>query len=148
VIPVRVPDARGPGIDVRRPAQNPCTIQLLLDDEVYFAELSATIVPDRAGDLRTFVADAVALNADRALESVEVIGWASVDGDNDTVNLPLSAARAAAARSVIEPVVGPGVHIADTGGGETDQFQAGLDEASLAANRVVQLFLTFDCPAP
>ena len=78
---------------------------------------------------------------------VDVIGWASVDGDNDTVNLPLSAARAAVARSVIEPIVGSGVQITDRGGGETDEFQPGLDEASLAANRVVQLFLTFDCAA-
>ena len=65
VIPVRVPEAVGSGIRVRPPVQNPCVIQLLLDNEVYFAELSAEILPERASDLRKFVEDATSLNADR-----------------------------------------------------------------------------------
>ena len=69
---------------------------------------------------------------------LQLNGWADVDGDADTNQL-LSERRAEAVASYLIAAGVPADRLLVVGNGETDRFDNGDSEASLAANRVVTL---------
>jgi outer membrane protein OmpA-like peptidoglycan-associated protein len=147
--PVFTPEPFGHAQRPPEPPADPCTVAFDVPTELAFAQSSDAISDAAANDIRTFVQLSIDGNPGRRVVRVDATGYASLEGSAD-FNLTLAGSRANAVISELRGVPALAeVPMNPVPFGETDQFGAGTDEASLALNRKVAVLIHFEgCPLP